>query len=234
MAEHFVRRAAEAITASGRFAIALSGGSTPRGLYALLATDAFARRVDWSRVHVFFGDERCLPPDHPDSNARMARETLLDRVPVPATSIHRLRGEDDPEHAASEYERTLQAFFGQGGPGYSAPAAGFDLILLGMGENGHTASLFPRLPAVSETAHWVMAQYVAEVASWRITLTPVVINAAAEVIFLVSGAEKAAMLHQVLVGPVQPEVLPAQAIKPIRGRLIWMVDEAAAALTSES
>jgi len=180
------------------------------------------------RVHVFWGDERCVPPDNPQSNYQMARETLLDEVPISVSNIHRIRGEEDPEKAAVAYEKELRTFFGVDARDGS-PRLGFDLILLGMGDNGHTASLFPGSPAVNEKERWVMAQYVEVVSMWRITLTPVVSNAAKNVLFIVSGAEKAERLRDVLEGPFQPEVLPAQIVRPASGRLLWFVDRTAAA-----
>jgi 6-phosphogluconolactonase len=219
-AEHIVQVAGEAIAANEKFSIALSGGSTPRPLYALLVTEPFSKRIDWFRVHVFWGDERCVPPDDPQSNYRMTKETLLDVVPIPASNIHRIRGEDEPERAASGYVQELRTFFGD--------RARFDLVLLGMGDDGHTASLFPGTAAVTEHKRWVVAQYVEKLALWRITLTPVALNVARNVIFLVSGAEKADRLKQVLQGLRQPEILPAQAIQPVSGRLLWFVDQAAA------
>jgi 6-phosphogluconolactonase len=225
-AELIVRLASEALAMSGRFSLALSGGSTPRPLYAILATEPFARQVDWSLVHVFWGDERCVPPDDPRSNYQMAREALLDLVPTPADHIHRIRGEDDPELAANDYERELRAFFGQGKKGAIDEA--FDLVLLGMGEDGHTASLFPWSRALAERTRWAMPGRVDAASMWRITLTPVVINAAKNVTFLVSGNSKAQRLRDVIEGSMQPELLPAQAINPAHGRLIWLLDEAAA------
>lgn len=229
-AERFVSAATRAVQESGRFAVSLAGGSTPKRLYALLATPAYARRVDWSRTHLFWGDERCVPPDDPASNYRMTREALIDRVPVPAGNVHRIRGEDEPTRAAAAYERELRAAFATpDGPPSLAPGRRFDLVLLGMGDNGHTASLFPGLTAVRERERWVVAEYVAEVSTSRITLTPPVLDAAADVVFLVSGADKAAMLVRVLEGPLQPDVLPAQAIVPTDGSLEWLVDAPAAA-----
>jgi len=225
-AEHFVTLAAEAIAARGQFAVALSGGSTPRAAYALLASDEFAAQVDWSRVHVFWGDERCVPPDHPDSNYRLAREALLGHVPLPAGNVHRIRGEINPEQAAANYERTLSSFFARHPEG---PAPRFDLILLGMGEDGHTASLFPGTAALHEQTRWVVAHYVDKLRAWRVTLTPVVINAAAQVTFVVSGAGKADRLRQVLTGSYQPDTLPLQIVRPTDGRLLWMTDEAVVA-----
>lgn len=229
-AHRFVAAAEEAIEASGRFVVALSGGSTPRGLYALLATDAYASRVDWSRVHVLWGDERCVPPDDPASNYRMARQALLDHVPLAEGNVHRIAGESDPAEAASAYERQLRRLFGSPtGPPRPTPGARFDLVLLGLGKDGHTASLFPGSKAVRETGRWVMAERIAGVPRARVTLTPPVINAAAEVLFLVSGGDKAAMLHRVLDGPWRSDALPAQAIVPAAGRLGWLVDAGAAA-----
>lgn len=226
----FVAAAGAAIGAHGRFVTALSGGSTPRALFDLLATERFASSVDWGRIHVCWGDERAVPPDAEASNYRMAREALFDHVPIPASQVHRIRGEEAPPIAAAGYEHTLRTLFATPvGPPRPAAGARFDLVLLGMGDNGHTASLFPGLHAVREAERWVVAESVAEVAMWRITLTPVVLNAAAEVVFLVSGPDKAAMLHRVLDGPVLPDVLPAQIVAPHHGRLRWLVDAEAAA-----
>lgn len=232
-AEHFVASAGEAIRAHGRFLVALSGGTTPKTLYALLATDQYAARVDWPRVHLFWGDERCVPPTDLTSNYRMVRESLIDQVPLPAENIHRIRGEDDPVAAAAAYERELRQVLGTpiGPPPLDA---GFDLILLGMGSDGHTASLFPGLTAVCEQERWVMAQYLATVSMWRVTCTPVFFNAATAVVFLVSGPEKAATLRQVLEGPYQPKGLPAQAVAPHHGSVCWLIDAAAAAHLTEA
>jgi len=229
-AGRFVAAAAQAVRETGRFVVALAGGSTPKRLYELLSTPEYARKVDWARTHVFFGDERCVPPEDPASNYRMARLALLDRVPVAATNVHRMRGEDDPAEAAAAYERQLRTTFATpSGPPTLRGDGRFHLVLLGMGDNGHTASLFPGLSAVRERERWVMAEHVAEVGTWRITLTPPVLNAAVQVVFLVLGAEKAAMLKRVLQGPAQPDELPAQAIAPQDGALTWLVDAAAAA-----
>jgi 6-phosphogluconolactonase len=225
-AERVVSLAAEAITARGQFSVGLSGGSTPRGLFSLLATDEFAARMEWAQVHVFWGDERCVPPDHPDSNYRMAREALLDHVPLTEENICRMRGEIEPEQAAAEYEQVLRVFFAREDP----PLPRFDLLLQGMGDDGHTASLFPGTRALYEQTRWVLENYVPELAMWRITLTPVAINAASNVIFLVAGRSKAEPLHAVLRGAYQPEKYPSQLIQPVDGQLAWMVDEAAAAL----
>lgn len=229
-AEHTVRAAAAAMRQSGRFVVALSGGSTPRSLYALLASEPYARRVDWSRVHVCWSDERCVSPADPASNYRLAREALLEHVPLPEGNIHRILGEDEPDAAAAAYERELRSLLGTpGGKPEPTPGARFDLVLLGMGADGHTASLFPGSTAARESERWVAAEQVAATPAWRVTLTPVVINAAAEVTFLVSGREKAAMLRRVLEDPCCPDELPAQAVAPSDGQLRWLVDAAAAA-----
>jgi 6-phosphogluconolactonase len=187
-------------------------------------------RVMWSRVQVLWGDERCVPPDQAESNYRMARETLLDHIPVPAANVHRIHGEDDPTTAAARYEATLRALLKTPtGPPRAAPGARIDLVLLGLGDDGHTASLFPGSAAVHEQTRWVMAEYAAAASMWRVTLTPAVINAAAEVLFLVSGGTKAGIVQQVLEGPRRPRDLPAQAIVPSNGQVRWCVDAAAAA-----
>jgi 6-phosphogluconolactonase len=221
-ARSVVERAQTAIDARGRFSIALSGGSTPRDLHLRLASPPLVDQVDWSRVHVFFGDERCVPPDDERSNYRLADETLLSRVPIPRDNIHRMRGELPPDEAAADYEAELRQFFGDEPPR-------LDLILLGMGDNGHTASLFPGLTAVHEQDRWVVAEYVAEVGMWRSTLTPVVLNLGRAVLFLVTGEPKATMLRRVLEGPYRPADLPAQVVRPIEGEAIWLVDASAAA-----
>ena len=226
-AEHVVAIARAAVAERGRFSIALAGGGSPRPVYQLLAERPFAARIDWSRTHVFFGDERCVPPDHPESNYRMAREALLDRVPVAVANVHRIVGEDDPHRAAMRYEQTLRELFGvaQGPPDRS-----FDLVLLGMGEDGHTASLFAGTPPVTEARRWVMAcEITLARPMWRITLTPPVIDAAAVVTFLVVGARKAERLSDVLDGGAGDARPPAARIRPTHGELHWMVDAAAAA-----
>ena len=228
-ADLIIELAAQAIAGRGRFTLALSGGNTPRPVYARLATAGYRDRIDWSKVWIFFGDERCVPPDAPQSNYLMIRTALLDQVPLPPGNIYRILGDEAPEKAAADYTDALQRTFGgdivTGGP----PHEGFDLILLGMGDNGHTASLFPGLAAVTERVRWVMAQYVEVADMWRVTMTPVIINAARQVAFLVSGAQKAEMLQRVLEGPYQPVVLPSQIVKPVCGELHWMLDQPAAA-----
>lgn len=225
-AEEVVRRAACAIRNRGRFTIALAGGSTPRRLYSLLADagSPFRDRIEWSAAHFFWGDERHVPPDHPESNFRMAYEALLDRVPVPASNIHRIHAEHvDATRAAAEYEGELRRFFALA-PG-AAPR--FDLVLLGLGADGHTASLFPGSEAFRERESLVVAAWIEKLDAFRITITPQVIEAAAEVLFLVSGEEKAAALHAVLEGE-RDRNLPAQIARPLDGRLLWLVDRTAA------
>jgi 6-phosphogluconolactonase len=220
-ARHFVEASQQAIDARGVFSVALSGGSTPRELHRRLASPPLAHQVDWSRVQIFFGDERCVPPSDPESNYHMAEETLLSQVPIPAANVHRMRGELPPEEAAADYERQLKAFFGDEPPR-------LDLILLGMGDNGHTASLFPGLSAVHEEQRWVVAEHVSEVDMWRLTVTPVILNLGRQVLFLVAGAAKASMLQQVLEGPYAPDERPAQIVRPTPGEVTWLVDAAAA------
>ncbi len=215
--------ASQAIAERGRFAIALSGGGTPRPIYARLATAGYVARIDWSKVHIFFGDERCVPPDEPRSNYRMAREALLDHVSLPPGNIHRILGEADPAQAALIYEQELQSLF------RTSAFPALDLICLGMGDNGHTASLFPGTAALREQVRWVAPQYVEVMSTWRVTFTAPLINAARNIAFLVEGAGKAEMLWRVLAGPYQPDVLPSQLIQPVSGQLHWLVDAAAAA-----
>jgi len=221
-ADRIARHARRALGARGRFSIALSGGTTPRRLYELLARPPFGTRIDWSRVDVFWGDERCVPRDHPESNYRMACEALLDRVPIPPENVHRIAGEDEPQQAARAYEQTLRSYFKTAeGP----PKRSFDLVLLGMGDDGHTASLFPGTPAVTELQRWVMPT-IGPHGMWRITLTPVVIDAATAITFLVAGAAKADRLKEAL--EREQANLPVQFIRPTHGAVTWMVDAPAA------
>ncbi len=229
-AEEIVRLAGEAVSARGRFTFVLSGGSTPRSLFTLLADphESFRDRIAWNAVHVFWGDERCVPPDHPDSNYRMAREALLDHVPIPAANVHRIAAENpDAAVAAALYDNELGAFFSLA-DGANVELPRFDLVLLGLGPDGHTASLFPGNAAVHETAHRVIAPFVEKFGTHRITLTAPVLNHAAVVIFLVSGAEKVAALAAVVEGERQVDLYPAQIIQPEDGALVWLVDNAAA------
>jgi 6-phosphogluconolactonase len=216
-ARAFVEGAASAIAERGRFAVALAGGSTPKSTYEVLARD-HAGDVDWPNVHVFFGDERAVPPDHEDSNYRMAREALLDHVPV--GSVHRMRGELPPDGAAASYERDLKEFFGEVPPV-------LDLVMLGIGEDGHTASLFPETPALGITDRLAVANPVAKLDTTRLTLTVTVLNAAREVRFLVAGEGKAEALAEILEGEADPRQYPAKLVR-LPGGPTWMVDRAAA------
>ena len=214
-------RASEAIADRGLFTIALAGGGTPKPVYERLARPDLAGSIEWDRVHVFFGDERCVPPDDPQSNSRMAREALLMHVPIPGENVHRIRGEDPPEAAAETAERAIRRLL----PTAGVPS--LDLVLLGLGDDGHTASLFPGTAALGEASRLVVANYVEKLSTWRVTFTAPLINAARHVVFLVEGAGKAAALQSVLEGPFMPETLPSQLIRPA-GSLRWFVDEAAA------
>jgi 6-phosphogluconolactonase len=226
-AARFQRLAAESIVAAGRFSLALSGGSTPRALYRALAEPPFRDAIDWPRVHLFWGDERFVPADHPDSNYRLAREAFITRVPIPEENVHPIPTEaTNPETAAAQYEVTLRRFFVS--PEREAPR--FDLVLLGLGPDGHTASLFPESPALHENRRLVAAVYAPRLAAWRLTLTPPVLRAAHHILFLVSGRDKASVLQEILEGPYDPRQLPAQLARPEEGDLTWLVDEAAASL----
>ena len=220
-ARDFAARAEAAIDERGRFAVALAGGSTPKATYEALARD-YADKLDWSRVHVFFGDERTVPPDHEDSNYRMAQRALLSRVPV--GGVHRMRGESPPAEAATAYEEELRGYFGSDG------SPGLDLILLGLGEDGHTASLFPETSALDVADRWVVANPVLKLQTTRLTLTVPVINAAKAVTFLVAGEGKAGALREILEGDAAPRAYPAKFVNPESGVLTWMVDRAAASL----
>jgi 6-phosphogluconolactonase len=218
----FINSAQAAITLQGRFSIAVAGGNTPKRVYELLASERYRSRIEWSSVHAFFGDERCVPPDHPDSNYRMVTESLLSQVPIPAVNVHRMRGEGDPALSARLYEEELRVFFA------AAAWPRFDLILLGMGDDGHTASLFPGTAALREKKAWVVANWVEQLKTLRLTLTAPAICHAAQIVFLVTGEAKARRLQEVLSSRRDPERLPAQLIQPVDGSLEWLVDKAAA------
>jgi 6-phosphogluconolactonase len=219
----FVRETVRAVEARGCCSVLLAGGETPRRCYELLAGDPFRDRVPWQRLHLFWGDERCVPAGDQRSNAQMARRALLDHVPVPAGQIHPISGDHPPVEAAGEYEHILQSFF-------TCEPPRFDLVLLGLGTNGHTASLFPGTPALQEMKRWVVKVCPVDDYLERVTLTAPVINQAACIAFLVAGEAKAAILREVLEGSFDPFRLPAQLISPMQGELIWLVDRAAARL----
>lgn len=227
-AERFVEIAAEASITRGRFTVALAGGSTPRLLYQLLAAPPFRARVDWARAEVFFGDERCVPPDHPDSNFRMCRESLLDHVPILAERIHRMRGEQsDRQRAARLYQEEMAAAFGVG-PDRAPPR--LDLILLGLGADGHTASLFPHTDPLREGERWVVTNIAPVQPTFRLTLTAPVFERAENILFLVVGADKARALADVLEGTLDADRLPAQLIRPSGATVLWLIDAAAGSL----
>ena len=215
--DRFVALARSAIAANGHFTLALSGGSTPKAMLARLIDQP----VDWAHVEVFWGDERCVPPDDADSNYRMAHEALLAHVPIPDENVHRMQGEINPTQAASNYTAEVRAVFGR------VEWPQFDLIFLGLGPDAHTASLFPGTDAIHEGQRWVIGHFVEKLRAYRITLTPPVINHAEHVIFLVAGADKAAALQSVLNGPHDPDRFPAQIIQPIYGTLTWLIDRTA-------
>ena len=219
-AQHFVSLSPQSVV--------LSGGSTPRVLYELLANprEPFRDQIAWAQTHFFFSDERHVPPDHPDSNYRMVNEAMFSRVPMPPENIHRVLAENpNAEDAAVAYETDLRKSFGE-----AIPA--FDLVLLGLGEDGHTASLFPHSPALKETERLVVAPWVEKLNTYRITMTLPVLNNGKSVVFLVTGASKAEILRTVMNTDRNPDLYPAQAISPTSGAVSWLVDEAAARLCS--
>lgn len=223
-AERFEHAVQESKSANGRFSVALSGGGTPRSLYTLLAEAPYRTRIPWDRIHLFWGDERCVPPEHPDSNYRMVERALISRVGIPAENVHRMKGElPDAREAAAWYEAELREWF-RLGPGMIPR---FDCVLLGLGTDGHTASIFPKSEALTETERLVTTSFSEATKTWRLTLTLPVLNAAAQMIFLVSGREKAHVLKEVLRGDREAEELPAQLVRPTQGRLIYLIDRAA-------
>jgi 6-phosphogluconolactonase len=202
------------------FSLFLSGGSTPKTLYELLASEPYRSQLNWSKIEIYFGDERCVPPDHKDSNFLMAYNAMLSKLPLPEPNIHRMRGEIPPEAAAKEYGQLLQERFKDSAP---------DLVLLGMGDDGHTASLFPGTTALDETQHRCVANWVEKMKTWRVTTTYPFLNSASEVMMLISGLSKAQRLQEVLEGPRDPKRLPIQGIQPV-GKLIWLLDAPAASM----
>jgi 6-phosphogluconolactonase len=220
-AERCSQLALESVESAGRITVALSGGSTPQHLYSLLASPDYKDQIPWSNVELFWGDERCVPPDHPESNFRMAQEALLSKIKIPPENIHRMRGEQETQAAAAEYEKELQKTFGLN----SGALPRFDLILLGIGEDGHTASLFLGSEALNETKHLVVAPFVAKLNSYRLSLTLPVLNNAANVWFLVMGATKADAVKQALSASSD---LPAARVQPVNGKLTWWVTRDAA------
>ena len=223
-ARYVVRIASESIAARGRFTIALSGGTTPRKLYSLLGSEPYSSQIDWNLVHIFWGDERCVPLDNPDSNYFMAQEVLMSKIPIPAFQVHRMPADQPDRDAASqEYAIEMQRAFGTHG----IPA--FDLIQLGMGPEGHTASLFPHQASLHENQRLVMPVSVPKPPPDRLTFTPPLLNAARNILFLVTGSDKADALQAVLEGTYQPEEYPAQIVRPPNGEVVWMLDKAISA-----
>jgi 6-phosphogluconolactonase len=219
-ADRFLGISHESISASGRFTVALSGGSTPQKLYALLGSEPYQKTIKWTQVHVFWSDERAVPRDHPDSNFKLAFDTFLSRVPIPEANLHRIRGEDGPEKAAREYENDLRNFFGL----QRTPV--FDLIILGIGEDGHTASLFPGSSALAETARLALPVHPDRPKTGRVTLTLPVLNNASHILFLASGHAKANIVAEVLgEGKAQ---YPAALVNPSHGSIEWLVGKDAA------
>lgn len=214
--------AQESLARAGIFSLVLSGGSTPANTYRMLAQVSRQRLLDWSKVEIFWGDERCVAPTHEESNYRMACKTLLDQISIPEENLHRMACEGDPTIGARNYEQTLRSRFSD----QALPR--FDLILLGLGEDGHTASLFPGSEILEERERWVAPTYVPHLDSWRISLTFPLINAASNVVFLVSGESKATILKEVLAAPAQA-IYPAQRVAP-QGELLWFIDHAAGQL----
>ncbi len=222
----FTTAAVNAAASRGLARIAISGGTTPKAMFQLLANPAqpFLKQLPWDRLDLYWVDERCVPPDNSESNYRMTAEALLSKVPLPPDRVHRMEGELDPEVAAARYESAIRNTFKLEG----AETPTFDLVLLGMGDDGHTASLFPHTEALNDLSHIVTANHVPQKDTWRVTLTWPVINQGRQVAFLIEGAAKAQVLHDVFTGPYQPETFPSQLIRPASGHLILLLDAAAA------
>lgn len=223
LAAFFAQSAVDAVQKQGRFTVALTGGSSPKQLYTRLATSPYKESLPWDKMHIFWGDERSVPFSDAQNNARMTFETLLDYVPIPHNQIYPMSGEIPAAESAIRYEETLQKHFTNQPPQ-------FDLILLGLGENGHTASLFPYTPVLEEKTRWVKEVYLEDQKMYRITLTAPFINQAKQIAFILFSSSKAQVLYDVMKGKYQPELLPAQLIKPVSGELHWFIDEAAAKL----
>lgn len=226
-ADLFAKAGREAVKKHGRFVVALSGGSSPTRTYELLGSEEYRKQVPWQAAHIFWGDERCVPIEDPASNAGKAIKIWLDKVPIPESHIHPIDGSAKPDEAARKYDEEIRSFFGD-------PLPVFDLVFLGLGANGHTASLFPETPVLDERERVAAEVYVAEQSMFRVTLTVPVINRANLVVFIVFGGKKAGIVHDVLEGPSQPHRLPAQLIRNGEDRVCWLLDEAAASLIEES
>lgn len=225
-ADYFLALADSAIQQRGQFTVALSGGNTPTPLYRVLGTPKFQKAINWDHIHFFWGDERCVPPDHPNSNYRMVREVLLQKISIPEENVHRVPAELEPRMAAFAYEEVLRNYFFDEWPR-------FDLVLLGMGEDGHTASLFPNSAGLNETHRWFIANHAPEKDEWRLTLTKNAINAARHIAVIVTGDSKAATLIDVLEGEHQQHEKPIQLIAPGNGEMVWFLDQTAAKKLSD-
>ena len=227
-AREFVQAAAEAVGIKGSFNVALAGGSTPKALYSLLVNDpALRSQIPWDKIHLFFGDERHVAPDHPDSNFRMASEAMISKAPLKLAQVTRIKGEyPDAEQAALEYEKALREYFKLKAGEYPR----FDLVLAGMGNEGHTLSLFPGTMALHADGRIAVGNWIGKLYAERITLTAPAASNAARIIFMVTGADKAPALKAVLEGPFEPEQLPAQLLQPQNGKLLWLVDTAAGSM----
>ena len=228
-ADIFTAMAEEKAAEGGVLTVALSGGNTPRTLYRVLSSRPYSTKVPWGSVHFFFGDERCVDPDDSESNFRMAFYTLLSQVDIPEANIHRMEGEGEPAESAKKYEREVRAFFeahGKVDEATSMPV--FDLVLLGMGEDGHTLSLFPQTKALVEKERLVLENYVEKDKGWRLTFTLPLVNGASRIVFLVSGGSKAQVLKEVIEGHAWAFDYPAELVSPAGGEVEWLVDKAAA------
>jgi 6-phosphogluconolactonase len=223
----FASLAGKSVSGKGRFAVALSGGSTPKGLYSLLGHPPYRDEIDWSSVHFFWADERCVHREDEASNFKLAFDQLLSKIPVPGRNIHRIKSEKGPELGAKDYEQRIREFFGASEP------PRFDLILLGMGEDGHTASLFPGSGALRETKRHALPVHSEKPGIDRITLTLPVLNRASEILFLVSGLSKAAAVELVLAKGDEGAPLPAALVRPPEGEVTWLIDAEAASLLEE-
>ena len=226
-AERVINLIGQAIQENGLCNIALAGGNTPHEVYSMLAANSYRDRVDWNGLHIFWGDERMVPPEHQDSNFRMVQQTLLEHIKIPDGNVHRIRGEITPEQAAAEYTELLHDHFREDSPH-------FDLILLGIGEDGHTASLFPDTDAIEECERHTVAVFVPRLNTWRVTLTLPVLNAAREVIFLVSGSSKSNIIQRIMSVKQPTKDLPATMVNPENGTLRWILDSEAAALINKN
>ncbi len=218
----FINASRDSIAAREKFAVAISGGSTPRRLYTLLSSSPCRDQVDWQKVHFFWADERCVPKEDEASNFKIVFDRLLSKVPIPNENIHRIKGEEEPEKAARDYEADIKEFFEASG----LPV--FDLVLLGMGEDGHTASLFPGSKSLEETARLVAPVYTEKSDQNRVTLTLAVLNNAAQILFLVAGTSKATVLSEILSDGEKKREFPAGRIRPLQGKVIWLIDREAA------